>query len=243
MGIDLYWATDEYSWGNEPVDLLGFGHLSDVYRFDGRLVFDSKGDNVGTYLGNEQMQVFADERFSQNKYDYKIERQRLLKKYFSGQSVYAFLKNARHANLGVFVKLVILDRRGIVTCPTPQSVFGNIDFNNAGTRSPQEDIKYEGAFIFALGMAEEKPFVSTGSHYVPEDYLELLNWSTAHEIAHLVTLHSAPSQDLDSDGHINQSAALLTNGRPSDGLSGRCSHLKEIRAVNLLTRLSVCPSN
>ena len=238
MGIDLYWATDELVYPPHPICIDNVPILFEAYRFIGDLSFDY---HTSIQIPeNGESHTLSDTRLKSLNGELKIIGEALYKQYYK-KNKFCFLRFSRSIKLDDFSKLVFLDR----TCDVlliNNHVIGDVSHNNALTSPALPDYRDEGSYVCAVAMAEERPFTNnTNIHYSKTEYIELLNWSVAHEIGHqLITRQQYSSTLTDSYGHINQMNALMNAKRSDIGLSTVSSHRDELILVVVSTALSTC---
>ena len=257
MGIDLYWATDVLtlipvgiSISNPETNEIIFSS-TDLYRYFGIIVY--YGNNYHAEIDNASMHVMNDTRTIANSFLKRLkvefmfsdEEITAIKTLYNKNNCLTFVVNARNANLPNFVKLVFTDRHGKIRKQDWNSMpVGIADSNNAITCDFESfPVEYQASIIYVIGMAEERPVIEGGIHYTKKEFLDSLNFATAHEIGHLITLKQKWSEThanstLDNKGHLCVGNALM-GAKPLNGLSDVTAVTNELCSANLTTRLSV----
>ncbi len=220
MGIDLYWCRDalhmpeiEYAYTNGVV-------RTNAYRYVGEMIHRGV-TNICLIAGGY---IYIDrilQKQSRDKHDL----------IYGVRSEYEpYFRLNRNPLLKLFVKVILTSRKpqiikGIENIPYFVDL-QHIGLANAYFYARHTDILNQGAIIQLVDLSEENYFEANGENYTAASFLDVVSFSLAHEVSHLIGLRH------ENAGTIS----LLGSKRPIVDITVTCDELLQ---VNLKERASV----
>jgi hypothetical protein len=234
LGIDLYWARKDFTvlgTSFQP-ELLPF--VPHAYRHIGDIPHDDLLNQAD--LADGKLQVLHDLRLKTPSVFATPANQAFYQAFYHQRKPEEFIAESRDPVLAQFVKVVLWDRLGDLYAAssnqTSATVLLNTDNAVTMTFSPRQPEK-EGTRIHVVAMSEEGYSTATNQkgHYTPDQFIDRLVYSIAHEIAHLL---------IGGWHNLNSSTTLMTNtdNKPA-GISAITTEAQDISLINLRNRYSV----
>jgi hypothetical protein len=233
-GIDVYWVHVPLLEYEDAITYNGIHERDHAYLHAG----ESIKDGTATILDGGSY-IWHDARLKLGDADEKDLFNQLFRCSAGFEGKARHFENMRNPALEKFVKLLIVNRWGRVLY-FPQNPPHKYQVPPTGPAAIQHEGPYQrqGALVAASGIAEEGPYVDDGNenHYTGAEFIGVLHWAVAHELAHLLIGPDHPG------GDSTVTTALISHGRPGRaGISITRVNEDERREMDVRNRLSVEP--